>query len=387
MSIIQRNGLWHCDFVSPSGKRIRRSLGTEDKKQAQELHDQLKAEMWRVEKLGDYPKVTFDEACLRWLQEKEHKKSLDDDKSKIEFFLSYFSGWQLSNITEIEILAATAKMTNRKYKEVWDKKSASAKRNGISIGPYKSKPASQATKARYLSFLRSLFRAAVNEWKWLGRAPNIKVRQKKEIRVRWLTQEEAARLIKCMPDIMKPVVIFALATGLRRSNILNLEWSQIDLQRKVAWIHPEDTKGGKAIGVALNDTACKVLRDQIGKHNRWVFVHTKAWHRSDGTPTAEVRKMRVDDNTAWKTGLRRAGIENFRFHDLRHTWASWLVQAGVPLSALQEMGGWESIEMVRRYAHLAPNHLTEHAKKIDALIVSHDTNMTQATIRVFGSTS
>ncbi|PHM67731.1 integrase [Xenorhabdus stockiae] len=86
-------------------------------------------------------------------------------------------------------------------------------------------------------------------------------------------------------------------------------------------------------------------------------------------------------------GLRRAGIENFRFHDLRHTWASWLVQAGVPLSALQEMGGWESIEMVRRYAHLAPNHLTEHAKKIDALIISHDTNMTQETIRAFGSTS
>ncbi len=71
--------------------------------------------------------------------------------------------------------------------------------------------------------------------------------------------------------------------------------------------------------------------------------------------------MRVDDNTAWRNGLKRSGITDFRFHDLRHTWASWLVQAGVPLSALQEMGGWESIEMVRRYAHLSPNHLTEHA--------------------------
>ncbi|MCH6088537.1 site-specific integrase, partial [Salmonella enterica] len=58
-----------------------------------------------------------------------------------------------------------------------------------------------------------------------------------------------------------------------------------------------------------------------------------------------------------KAALRRAGIDDFRFHDLRHTWASWLVQAGVPLSVLQEMGGWESIEMVRRYAHLAPNTL------------------------------
>ncbi|MDL9985228.1 tyrosine-type recombinase/integrase [Providencia sp. PROV036] len=381
MSIKQRNGIWHCDFVSPNGKRIRRSLETSDKRQAQELHDQLKAEAWRVEKLGDYPSVTFDDACLRWLQEKEHKKSIDDDKTKIEYFLEFFSGKQLSSITENDILNSTSGMINRKHKEVWDIKTAAAKRNGTKIEKYQPKAASQATKARYLAFLRSLFKAAVEEWKWIGKSPTIKIRQKSEIRVRWLTKEEAATLIKCMPEIFKPVVIFALATGLRRSNILNLEWSQIDLQRKVAWIHPEDAKGGKAIGVALNNTACKVLKDQIGKHQRFVFVHTEAWHRSDGTPTAKVRKMRVDDNTAWKTGLRRAGIENFRFHDLRHTWASWLVQSGVPLSALQEMGGWESIEMVRRYAHLAPNHLTEHAMKIDELMSHDDTNMAQPLLR------
>lgn len=88
--------------------------------------------------------------------------------------------------------------------------------------------------------------------------------------------------------------------------------------------------------------------------------------------------MRVDDNSAWNTGKRRAGITDFRFHDLRHTWASWLVQADVPLSSLQEMGGRESIEMVQRYAHLAPNHLTEHARQIDAIFgglvpnLSHD---------------
>lgn len=381
MSIKLRYGVWHCDFVSPSGKRIRRSLETSDKRQAQELHDQLKAEAWRVEKLGDYPSVTFDDACLRWLQEKEHKKSLDDDKTKIEYFLEFFSGKLLSSITETDILKATSGMVNRKYKEVWEIKAASAKKKGTKVAPYKPKPATQATKDRYLAFLRSLFRAAVNDWKWIGKSPTIKVRQKKEIRVRWLTKEEATTLIQCMPDVMKPVVMFALATGLRRSNILNLEWTQIDLQRKVAWIHPEDTKGGKAIGVALNETACRVLRMQIGKHQQYVFVHTEAWHRADGSPTAKVRKMRVDDNTAWNTGLRRAGITNFRFHDLRHTWASWLVQAGVPLTALQEMGGWESIEMVQRYAHLAPNHLVEHARRIDEAMGINGTNMARALIK------
>ncbi|EPS6026619.1 tyrosine-type recombinase/integrase [Morganella morganii] len=381
MSIKLRYGVWHCDFVSPSGKRIRRSLETSDKRQAQELHDQLKAEAWRVEKLGGYPSVTFDDACLRWLQEKEHKKSLDDDKTKIEYFLQFFSGKLLSSITETDILKATSGMINRKHKEVWEIKAASAKKKGAKIAPYKPKPATQATKDRYLAFLRSLFRAAVNDWKWIGKSPTIKVRQKKEIRVRWLTKEEATTLIQCMPDVMKSVVMFALATGLRRSNILNLEWTQIDLQRKVAWIHPEDTKGGKAIGVALNETACRVLRMQIGKHQQYVFVHTEAWHRADGSPTEKVRKMRVDDNTAWNTGLRRAGITNFRFHDLRHTWASWLVQAGVPLTALQEMGGWESIEMVQRYAHLAPNHLVEHARRIDEAMGINGTNMARALIK------
>lgn len=85
-----------------------------------------------------------------------------------------------------------------------------------------------------------------------------------------------------MPDHFKPVVLFALATGLRRSNILDLEWSQIDIQKKIAWIHPEDAKGGRAIGVALNDTACSVLRGQIGKHNRWVFVHVSSSVKPNG---------------------------------------------------------------------------------------------------------
>lgn len=82
--------------------------------------------------------------------------------------------------------------------------------------------------------------------------------------------------------------------------------------------------------------------------------------------------MRVDDSRVRQIGLKRAGIESFRFHDLRHTWASWLIQSGVPLSVLQEMGGWESIEMVRRYAQL-----TEHAPKKDAIFGGNDTNTIQ----------
>jgi integrase len=72
---------------------------------------------------------------------------------------------------------------------------------------------------------------------------------------------------------------------------------------------------------------------------------------------------------AWYGGLKRAGIDNFRWHDLRHTWASWHVQSGTPLFALQELGGWESAEMVRRYAHLAADHLAPFADRLSALTV------------------
>lgn len=177
----------------------------------------------------------------------------------------------------------------------------------------------------------------------------MKIPQPKNGRIRWLEHNEAQRLIEECPEPLKSVVKFALATGLRRSNIVNLEWSQIDMQRRVALIHPEDSKSNRAIGVALNDTACQALKKHTGIHNQWMFVYRESSTRPDDTKTPVVRKMRYDANKLWNAALRRAGIKDFRFHDLIHTWASWLVQAGVALSVLQEMGGWESIEMVRRY--------------------------------------
>ena len=375
MSIFRRGSVWYGSYTTPGGKRIKESLGTEDRKQAQELHDRRKAELWRIERLGDFPDVTFEEACLRWLEEKAHKKSLDADKGRIGFWLMHFEGVLLKDISEAKIYAAVSRMTNRKAAERWGMRAASMKKKGVDIGPYKPAPVSTSTKAKHLALMKALMRAAEREWKWIEKSPVIKVPQERNKRVRWLEPAEAQRLIDECPEPLKSTVEFALATGLRRSNIVDLKWQQIDMQRKVAWIYPEESKSGRAIGVALNDTACAVLKRQLGKHHNWVFVHTEAVRRNDGTTTASVRKMRVDSNTAWRAALKRAGIEDFRFHDLRHTWASWLIQAGVPLSALQEMGGWESIEMVQRYAHLAPNHLTEHARQIDAIFGNRVPNL------------
>lgn len=381
MSLFRRGEIWYASYSLPGGKRIKESLGTTDKRQAQELHDKRKAELWRVDRLGDFPDVTFEEACLRWIEEKSDKKSLDTDKGRMGFWLEHFEGVRLKDITEARIYSAVSRMHNRSNLEIWKARVEAARKKGKPDPVYVAKPVTTSTKAKHLALMKAILRAAERDWKWLEKAPVIKIPTVRNKRVRWLEKDEAKRLIDECPEPLKSVVKFALATGLRRSNIINLEWQQIDMQRRVAWVNPEDSKSNRAIGVALNDTACKVLRDQIGNHHKFVFVHTKAGRRPDGSITPAVRKMRVDDGRAWKSACNRAGIEDFRFHDLRHTWASWLIQSGVPLSVLQEMGGWESIEMVRRYAHLAPNHLTEHAKQIDSIFnddvpnMSHEGNL------------
>jgi integrase len=167
-----------------------------------------------------------------------------------------------------------------------------------------------------------------------------------------LSREEADRLLAELPAHLADMMRFSLATGLRESNVTGLRWDQVDLGRRVAWIHADEAKAGTAIGVPLNRDALLVLRSWVGKHPERVFTFK-------GKPVAKAGA------TAWRKALARAGIENFRWHDLRHTWASWHVQAGTPLHVLQELGGWSSAEMVRRYAHLAPGHLADHAKAIE----------------------
>ncbi len=130
----------------------------------------------------------------------------------------------------------------------------------------------------------------------------LKCLNQKDKTIRWLEPHEAQRLIDECPEPLKSVVEFALATGLRRSNIINLEWQQIDMQRRVAWINPEESKSNRAIGVALNDIACRVLKKQIGNHHRWVFVYKESCTKPDGTKAPTVGKCGM---TQTQPGKRR----------------------------------------------------------------------------------
>jgi integrase len=190
-------------------------------------------------------------------------------------------------------------------------------------------------------------------WEWTDKAPKLKTYTEQKQRIRWITEEEAQRLLAELPSWLQPMARFALATGLRQSNVLRLEWSQVDLERRVAWVHPDQAKARRAIGVPLNDEAVGVIRGQLGKHLTRVFT---------GPESEPMDRWTAAARSGWEKGCRKAGIKDFRWHDLRHTFASWHVQRGTPLYALKELGGWQTLEMVNRYAHLAPQHLKAYAE-------------------------
>jgi integrase len=316
MTLKLRNDTYWID-VQINGQRIRESLKTTDKKQAQALYDIRRAELWRGRMLKAKPKKTFREACARWTVERAHKKSIQGDKEKISFFLPKLGDRQLSTITRDDIEDSL---------------------------PRDIKP---ATRNRYRAFIRAVLRAAEREWEWIDRAPVLRTEAEPKRRVAFLTREQAEVLVDSLPEKYRIPVRFALLTGLRRSNVFNLTWDKVDLERGMVIVEADEAKAGQRILVPLNSQAKTILAALPEPRTGRVWGDlTRVWCNT------------------WKASCKRAGVPWLRFHDLRHTWASWHAMAGTPLSVLQELGGWHSPQMVQRYAHLSPEHLAAAAERV-----------------------
>jgi integrase len=327
MAIFKRGQIWWIDLTLQSGERIRQTTKTTDKALAQQLHDKLKADSWRIDYLHEKPCYTWEDAAFRWLKETQHKTTHDEDKSKLRWLQTYLKGRDLNFVTRDVIQA---------------------------ILQQKAQEASTTTANRYLALIRAILRCAVHDWQWLEKVPKVKPYRETTRRVRWLTLMQAKTLLAELPEHQRDIVIFTLCTGLRQSNVIHLKWSQVDLARSCAWIHGDEAKAGHSIAVPLNDDALAALKRQLGKHEINVFTYK-------GKPIRSV------NTRAWKLALARAGIEDFRWHDLRHTWASWHAQSGTPTQTLQELGAWRSPSMVQRYAHLSSSHLAGYAAKLPSL--------------------
>ena len=338
MSLYKRKDspFWWVKITIPGKPPVQRSTGTEDKIAAQELHDSLKADLWRVSRLGESPTYYWEDAVLRFLAETQHKRDHKGDKQRLKWLHPHLEGKPLQCIDRDLIERIMHAKRDRKA----------------------------GTINRYLATIRTILRKAEREWGWIERAPVIRMRVEPKQRVRWITQEEARGLLAALPGHLALAAEFSLATGLRQSNVLGLQWGQIDLDRHHAWIHADQAKAKRDLAVPLNTQAMAVLQKCQGQHPEYVFTYRG-------------RPLRGVENRTWKQACQEAGITDFRWHDLRHTWASWHVQAGTSLQTLMELGGWASYEMVLRYAHLASNQLHAAAANIAQNPESTDTEVVE----------
>lgn len=215
-----------------------------------------------------------------------------------------------------------------------------------------------ATVNRLLATLKHMFTKAV-DWEMVEEEVLKRVRKVKQLpennrRLRFLSKEEMLRLKDSCNPHLRPVVLTALNTGMRKSEILSLRWDQVDF--KHGFILLEVTKSGERREIPMN----QILRETLQKiprrlNNPHVFTDGK------GKPFREVKG-------SFASALRKAGIRDFRFHDLRHTFASHMVMEGVDLATIKELLGHKNLTMTLRYAHLAPGHKARAVSVMEKLL-------------------
>lgn len=356
-----KRGIWWVDFTVAGLPRFDRSTGTTDEAAAREWAAKAYSDQWRQRRLGEAPALTWDDAVLSWLDEHQHLRSIEEVKRNLRWLSARLAGRQLTSITADTVRKlASARAAEPSNLEAIE----AAKADGKT--PPAPRKLTGATVNRYLSDLSRVMQHAQAQG-WIPAAPPVAKMHEPQKRVAWITHEQARTLLAELPEHLAAMARFALSTGLRESNVRLLEWSQVDLQRGLAWVHGDQAKAGRDISVPLNPDALDVLRQQQGRHKRWVFPAPR-WAKK--RTETEIPRLTWDAPTgkassaAWRKACVRAGVPALRFHDLRHTWASWHVQSGTPLAVLQELGGWASLTMVQRYAHLAVSHVAAWAGNI-----------------------
>jgi integrase len=321
--------------VIVEGKRTRKQFP--NRVEAQEALDQFREDA-RTRKPA-LATLTFAEGVERYLKAKARRKSVGEQQRVLAAFAAYFGAETLlSDITADRISAwKEARLATK-----------SRQRAGALL--------SLASVNRPLAVLRGLLRMAHDEWAALPDVPRVKTERGETARLRWLTPEEAQRLLgACRASRnadLADLVELALFTGMRQGELLGLTWDRVDRSRGVLLV--TQTKNGKDREVPLNARADAVLARR-GPQDAGLVFGTDCF---DGF------------RTAWETAVRKARLVDVRFHDLRHTFASWAIQHGATLPELKDLLGHSSLAMVLRYAHLAPEHLRSAVSRLDAVLAA-----------------
>jgi integrase len=270
----------------------------------------------------------FDGLCDEYLQfSKAHKTahSYRRDQVSIKNLLESLSGHRVSKISAHEI---------ERYKNARRKK------------------VSAATVNRELSCIKHMFNKAV-QWNYLPENPLQAVAKFKEPpgRVRYLSEDEIGRLLNCCASSLRPIIVMALNTGMRKGEIMNLLWSDVDLKNRLILVR--NSKNNESRHVPINDT----LYSELNKLREGYRSDKPVFTWKNGKPIKSIH------NAFYRT-MERARISNFRFHDLRHTFASYLAMKGVDIRVIQQLLGQKTIAMTMRYSHLSNKTLRTAVDKL-----------------------
>lgn len=353
----QRNGWWHVHIPVRGKKPIRQATGirAEGKtppKEAQEFHDKLASESWRTSRLGEKPRKRWEGAVLQYLQH-ARKRSLGLDKARLRWLDQHLAG---------EFLDVIAGVGDDGYSAKWDEVIEARRRTYLEE---RRRSIKDSTLNRY----RALVVKILND----SGVRNHRLRHYDEPKPRkdFLTKEAATDTVAKAPDWAKDPLLFDWATGHRLGNLLGLEWHQLDLQRRVYKPYGENFKNGEEPELPLSDFAISIIRRQLGKHQRFVFV-------KDG------EKIKYGAwRYMWDKIRPTVNGKPITFHSAgRKTWASWMRQAGTSCEDIQDAGGWKTLSVVKgTYAHVQPTHLLQHVDKLGESL--HDLDTQQ---RIEGST-
>jgi integrase len=327
---------WYADFTDASGKRLKRSTRTIDRKEAEALLAKWKLEAHRQVMWDEEPPRMYDDLMLRYLQgPSRDKRSHDRDLFSAKKLTPFFQGRALNDLGPADIQAY-----------IDDRRTEG-------VGP--------GTVNKELNLLSAALNYARRRLQWDVPNPVEGMRlSPPEGRIRWIDRPTAARLIAeagkvrgYLPDFIE----LGLNTGMRKGEMLGLSWDRVDLVHRMVYLTDQDQKNGKHGGIPLNDEAVEALerrsvhRDQYCPQSRWVFCSR------EGQRIADVKK-------GFKSACRKAGIADFTPHDLRHTCAAWLVQDGVDIRVVCELLRHTSIQVTMRYAHLSSKNVRDAVERL-----------------------
>ncbi|MEE9441241.1 MAG: site-specific integrase [candidate division Zixibacteria bacterium] len=315
MGLYKKAGTWYIDYYV-QGRRRREAIGP-NKKMAQSVLAKRKTQVAekRFLDIKKRPELLFDVLCDQYMEyAKANKRSWERDHRSIRVLKRWFLDKKLFEITPLSI----EKFKNTRNTEV----------SGASVN-------------RELACLKHMFTKAI-EWDMAAVNPvkQVKMFRENPGRIRYLSNEEIERLIPACNDTIRPIVIVALHTGMRKQEILSLKWESLDIDRKIIYVC--GTKSGYDRQIPMSEPVLFAIKS-MPKRSEYIFT------RPNGEQINDIR-------TAYANAIKKGNIEDFTFHDLRHTFASHLVMNGTDLLTVKELLGHQTIEMTLRYSHLSPDH-------------------------------